>query len=309
MRIHRLNEIEPISFGAANMFNAVRSMVRLVMRGYGDQQTKNVFEKKITRQRLIHLEEDFRELGRALAFLDPRETNSASRTFDQGNFFSYHGNGDEYLTAYETSEILSILLSGGRAQLNEIYADLGSRKCLLPEIDIFGKNFVSEDCFYQTLRERLNLYTNHIPKMQEFLSHLSPKDFAEAYRGLMSVSYVKSHQAGKLESTEIRSFCVVLDFIESLMSIYDVNNDMLLTENEVASATPRFSAFITKVSPLGDFLVEDIFLYLAFKGEKPAAEKWDSLTAFVLARNTIGIGETNKLNLIKLLGVLNNESK
>lgn len=310
IQIQHRNEEEPITFAAANMFNTVRTMTRLLMRGYGDRQTKNLFDKTITRERLIHLEEDFREFGRAVGFLDKRETGAASRTFDQGNFFAYHGNGDEALTAVESAEILSLLLSGGRGQLKEFYAELEKRSCLLDELDIFNRNYVREDCFYQSLREQLHLYTSHVPGMRRFLSGLSDKQFAEVYKGLMAVAYVKSHKPGKLESAEIRSFGVVLNFIESLMAVYDQDNNMLLSESEILAAVPRFNRFIIKASPLGDFLVEDIFLYLAFTGEKPEPKKdWAKMTAFLAKRHTVGLGETDKFKLIKVLSVLHNESK
>lgn len=311
MRIVHLNEIESLPFTGSNMMNAVRSYVRLALRGYGGK------DRKMTRQGLIDLESHFRDFGRALGFLDPREKNSASRTFDQGNFFSYHGNGDDYLDFTETYEILSELISGGRSQIDQIYADLAQRnqqdkKCFRDELDIFNRQYVNEDCFYEAFKKNHSVYLSHLPGMVRFLNSLNEDQFHDTYNALMSIAYYKGNDKveGRLEFTELRTLSVVLNFIETLMVVYDRNNDMLLSEAEVMAAAPRFKDFIAKVSPLKDFLVEDIFLYLVFTGEKPTLADGLKVTGFLAKRYSgYGIGTTGKYNLIQLLSVLNNESK
>jgi len=312
VQIQYLNEIEPLTFKGANMINAVRSYTRLALRGYGNKNEKTNFKKKMTREGMIHLEEDFREFGRALAFLDPREKNSASRTFDQGNFFSFHGNGDEYLDATEAYEILSLLISGGRTQINMIFDDLQRRNCMLPEKDIFNKNYIQEDCFYRAFKENYKSYIDSLPGMVKFLSSLNDQQFAQTYQALMSIAYLKEkEQQGRVEFTEIRSLQCILNFIESLMVTYDRNHNMLLSEAEVVKAAPRFKSFVAKASPLGNFLSEDIFLYLVFTGKKPTVQDSLDVMAFLAKRNMspAGLGETGRFNLIQLLSVLHNESK
>lgn len=313
IQIASLNEIQELPFTGANMINAVRTYTRLALRGYGDKNERSIFDRKMSRRGLIYLEEDFREFGRALTFLDEREKNPASRTFDQGNFFTFHGNGDDFLDATETYEILSVLISGGRTQINQIYADLENRRCLLPQKDpVFKRPYVDEACFYQAFKANYKTYLDHAPGMVKFLSTLNEKQFSDTYKALMSIAYLKEKtQHGRVEFSELRTLQCVLNYVETLMVVYDRNQDMLLTEGEVLLAAPRFKSFIAKASPLGNFLVEDIFLYLVFTGKKPTtvADGLD-VAAFLAKRySPLGIGTTGKYNLIQLLSVLNNESK
>ncbi|MEZ0392066.1 MAG: hypothetical protein ACAH59_07630 [Pseudobdellovibrionaceae bacterium] len=309
VRINYGNENEALPFVGANMINAVRTMVRLAHRGYGDSQAKFAFDKKISRQRLIDLVEDFRDLGLALSFLDPREANSASRTFDQGNYFAFHGNGDEALNSLETYELLSVLISGGRAQLTELHQDLKQRGCWLDEKDVFNRNFVSEECFERALRQNMDQYLSHVPGMLKFLKSLSKEKYVETYRALMSIAYTKQHRAGILDTAELRTLGVVLSFIESLMVVYDLDRNLMMSEREVEASFPRFESCIVRMSPMGDFLAEDIFMYLVFNGRKPGLKDAFDLTGFVTKRHTIGLSDVGKYNLMQVLSILNHEFK
>lgn len=322
LKIHISSFIEkqPLSFTGANMINAVRSYTRLALRGYGDREAKFSFDKKITRQRLVHLEEDFRELGRAMAILDPREKDSASRTFDQGNFFTYHGDGDSYLDARETYEVLSMLISGGRTQVNELFHDLEARRCMLSERDVFNKNYVNENCFIQALRENYKTYFDNLPGMVQFFSGLNEAEFEKTYKALMYIAAVPGkEQNGRVEFAEIRNLQCVLNFIESLMAVYDKDRNSLLSEAEVEAAAPRFKSFIIKeigerhpiagkFSLVGEALHENVFMFMVFYGKVPEAGKGD-LYKIGIARNSPfkDLGSVNRQHLIQLLSVLKNE--
>ena len=121
----------------------------------------------------------------------------------------------------------------------------------------------------------------------------------------MIVAYNDWHQKGMLEQSEARSLMVVTHYMESLMVVYDTNKDSALDEEELLKALPRFEKFIAKISPAGNWFVEDIFLFMIYKGEKPGIV---SLTKFKYERSQ-GLGKATRLNLIKVLGLLKSESK
>lgn len=88
------------------------------------------------------------------------------------------------------------------------------------------------------------------------------------------------------------------------MLVFDTNHDSVMSEQEVLGAMPRFRDFIVKMSPLGNWFVDDIFLFMIYKGEKPTAMKMPGF----LCRKT-GLGTVNRLNLVRVLGLLKSQAK
>jgi len=291
---------EAYPFGGATLMNSTRSYVRLAMMGYGDHQKVSLFENKISEQRFKDLEEDFREFGRQIRFLDPRQKDPATRTFKEGNFFAYDGNGDDWLSSTELFELLNLMISGGRTQVNEIYVDLDKERCLLNDRDVFNKPIVREGCFWRVFRQNIARYFDHLPGMAKFLAGLSDKEFNLFYANIMAVSRLDTHISGQIEYAEIRTITTALDYLESLMLVYDKNADGRLSEAELITAIPRFRAFIEKLSPLRTWLVEDIFLCMVYGGKKPGMA---DLAAFKFKRMT-DLGDVGRLDLLKVMGVL-----
>lgn len=301
-------EFAPFSFAGANLMNFIYSITRLTLRGYGEPQTASVFSNRISQLGLIQFEKDFRELGQRIGFLDPRNTSAAAQTFIETNSFAFHGNGDQWISAIEIFEELNLLVSGGRMQVEAIMTDLEKRKCLISDLDIFGRKWINETCFVSVFRENWQDYFDNMISMGSFIAELNEKDFSQFYDHLKVVSQLAApyHQEGRLEYTEIRNMTAVLHYIEALMAVYDKDLNGLLSKKEAILAVPRFSMLIKSVSPLGDFFVEDIFLYLVYKGRKPTGIK--DLISFKFERLR-GLGEVDRLSLIKVLGVLKNDMK
>jgi hypothetical protein len=299
------NDIARTSFSGMLQLNAVKSAVRLVFRGYGDHSSAAVFDTQLSEAGMVRFEEDFRDFGRAIGLLDPRQVKPAERTFKEGNFFSYHGNGDQNLSATEFYEQVNMLLTGGSVVVGQIFHDLQAQKCLLPEKDIFGHPLAQEDCFLRVFRKNIKVYLHHLPWMAQYLSHLSEADFYRAYQLLLKVGRLPTARPHQLEWVEIRTITTVLQYVESIYTIYDTDKDQRLSADEVRAATPRFADFITHISPLKDHMVQDIFLYLVFKGEKPSGLM--DLLAFK-AKSMTGLPKVDRMNLFQVIGVLKTQA-
>ena len=120
-----------VPFVGLNMLNAVRTLARFALRGYGDKDNMQIFKRRISKKRMSDVEENFREFGRAIGFFDPDKTTAGKDTFDQANLLVFHSNGDAWVDSRELTEVLSFLISGGKTMLSEIYQDLDRRGCLL----------------------------------------------------------------------------------------------------------------------------------------------------------------------------------
>lgn len=293
-------QIAPVYFESMSMTNATRSITRLTLRGYGSHRNQHLHESSISEQRLIHLEEDFREFGRAIGLLDARQPSPAARTFKEGNFFTFDGNGDKWLTYNETFQLVNVLFSGGSNIVGEILKDLGTKGCLLNEVDIFGKPIALEACFKVNFRKESAKYFDNMLWMTKMIQEFSPSEYEEFYVALMKLSRLPETAASKIEYAEIRTAATILQYVESLFIIYDLNRDQILSEEEVERAFPRFKQFILEMAE-SDSLTEDIFMFLIYNGRAP-----EGVTEVLMfkAKRLMGLGDVNKLQLLKVLSVL-----
>ncbi|MGZ5279609.1 MAG: hypothetical protein ACXWC9_06695, partial [Pseudobdellovibrionaceae bacterium] len=297
---------EPVLFKAANMLNAIRTLSRFALKGYGDKETTTVFKRKISKQRMIDLEQNFREFGRAVGFFDPDKITAGKETFDQANLLVYHSNGDAWVDSREMVEVLSFLISGGQTLLVEIYQGLDKNRCLLQELDAFHRPWVEESCFLRSLRSDVGVYFNNLPEAVKFLNSLSDAQFLEAYKALMKVSVGPRHRPGQLDSGEVRSIATILHFVEAIVVMYDSNRNKALSVDEVLAAFPRFKDVIKeqalKENFLAGFVLDDIFLFMVYNGKKPTGA-WDITT--IITEKAFGrLGDVDKLMIYKLLGVM-----
>ncbi len=296
----------PVSFSGMSLMNGERTLARFAMKGYGDRLNQSAFKKRISMKRMIDLEENFREFGRAVGFFDPDKTSAGKETFDQANLLVYHSNGDQWVDGTELTELLGFLISGGQFSLNQIYDDLKTRNCLLSgDPDVFDKPWVDEKCFIAAFRQQTSVYFDNIPQMAKYLNALTDSQFAQAYQYLLKVSQGPRHRPGQLDSGEIRTMSTILHFVEGIVVMYDRNRNTVLSVAELNQAFPRFKALISeaalKENLLAGFVLDDIFLYLVYNSQKPGTI---DLGEFIIQKNLGNLGEVDKLRILKLLGVM-----
>ena len=288
------------SFQGLNLMNAVRFLTRAVQRGYGQGTDPNVFKLQLSEPSLVYLEDDFHEIGQMVGFLDPRSKKPAERTFKEANFFTFHGDGNDWMTGLETFEELNFMISGGGAVINEIMESARAAGCQTGQLDPLGKPYMKADCYEKVLRANFTRFFEGLPLMSQEIAAMNETQWQTFYGSLMTLSAVEPKALGLVEFAEARTSAVVLHYVEGLMMMYDRDYNNKLTEAEVTAVAPRFRAFIQNISPLGGFLVDDIFLCLVYKGKKPSA--WD-LTKFMIEKST-GLGDVGRLQLVNVLAIL-----
>lgn len=297
---------QAVPFAGMLKANIMRTVARLVLRGYGTHESNNVFANTLSEERLVHLEEDFREFGRTIGLLDARTKDPAKRTFKEASFFTFSGNGDDKLTSAEIYELLNLLFSGGSYIANEVHHDLaGVPYCDMHRLDPWGKEVLREACFNALLRRHMNKYLSNLPLQNKAFEGMSEKDYNAMYAALRLVAKFPESPQDEIEFTEMRTVTSVLQYVEALVTVYDKNADGKLSEKEILGAMPRFEGFIASMSPLKDWFVEDIFLYLLYEGKKPDGA--GDLLSFK-AKRLSGLRELNRLDIIKVIGVLKKET-
>ena len=303
------------SFQGLSWMNLLRTMTRFVQRGYGEGNSLNVWDLKISKDNLVFLENDFHELGMEVKLLDPRSKNPAARTFQESNFFTYSGNGDDYLTGQELLEELSLMTSGGSVITSEIMNVATYKKgpnelgfCEIGKTDILAKPIMRADCVEKIIKDNFDSYFEGLPGMVSLVREIKARDaknnhdyeWKKFYRSLMGIAEVPGKTPDTTEYAEIRTAVVVLHYVESLMMVYDTNRNGHLDQQELLKASPRFGGFIAKMSPLGGYLLDDVFLCIVYKGKKPG---FTDMAGFMLEK-PFGLGEVGRLELVNVLAVL-----
>lgn len=307
-----IKKTDPVSFTGMSEVNLFRSLTRMVLRGYGvASNNDDVFDYKLRQTDLERLEYDFRDFGRAIHFLDPRNPNPGGRTFQEASFFTPHGKGADTLSGEEIFEELNILVSAGGQTANAIYDRIvQDPSCKTPDLDVFGKFWLRQDCTMAVMRNNFSEFFASVPGLLAMHYETIKDGTRDAFdRNLLDLARLPDNTKKRPDLIgfgEIRTMATVLYYIEMLRLVYDENGDGKLSLAEVKKAQPRFYSFISAlikqekipwyVSSWKTVGVEDIFPCLVFEQKKPGV-------ACVLwgpdGGEQIGLPE-----LLKVLGVL-----
>jgi hypothetical protein len=271
-----------------------KMFARLLMIGYGSKyQVMNLSANSISEYNMYLWYSEFKALFVDLKSFDPRTSNGGSAFFKVANLFTHAGNGDTQMSFKELHENLSILLSGGQ-NFTDIYTDLGNVKCLLPELDIFDKNWAIENCFETLLDENYKRYYSHLPHLVMYLDGLAPSARKAYFHKIVNVSRISSSTEGiQVESSDIHGMNSVLYFIEELFVVNDTDRNGKFSEAEIRAAYPKFKSVATEfaetsskeqldkftswegdVAGFGCFSREDLiresFIFLTYNGRLPS---------------------------------------
>lgn len=247
------------SFHNLSMMNALRSVVRLLFRGYAVAAgERGGWDASITRDELQAAFVDFRALGVDLGMLDrrvesdPSMMRTGSQVFTQGNLFTYSSNGmsgpDEEpnsLNVAETMEVLAFIQSG--ASMARALHEEFSRRCKVGRIDENnGLRMLERDCVRRELMDVVGANVPNMPGLKSYLISATPETFTEFADVLMEMSCPlrPGMDPQWLEPGQLTTLAVSLHYAEAIMTRYDLDRDGLLTNSEMEAAVPIFRGFI-----------------------------------------------------------------
>lgn len=249
-------------------------MVRGFMLGYGDHA--DPVRARFREQDLVQWYADFKKFGIAIKAFDPRSDNSGARSFKEASFFTYAGNGDEFVVFDEMFEFTSFLFAGGLGNVNALqdYLESAQSGCALREQDIFGYPWLQESCVYDRLRTGFSEIFDNLPGMSKAVQEMSDQEWFAFMSDWMSASRTSSPTGGKIETADLRTGVMILYYVESLFTMYDTNKDGVLDVPEIRAGSPRFISFIKELSPIKqDWFVREAFVAMVLTGKKP--DGWD----------------------------------
>ncbi len=306
----------------------VKFYARELLIGWGNaSETRLVANATLTEANLVKWYDEFKSIGIELKVFDPRAINTGSKSFKEANLFTYSADGNERMGFFETVQYLNILSSGGSQTLSEIQTGLTKAGCNTTEIDLFNKPWNNEACAIKDLKLNNKNYFNNLPYLVGFLSRLNDKQFLEFYEQAMETSRINPLTKGKLETADIRTFIILLHYVEAMFAEFDVDRNWTFSANEVRWSYPRFKSFATDfakqtsadqismfnldiVKLAGYYcysqqdLIQESFIFLVFNGSTPGITDLNIAPCFTSRPLIDFSGEVDRKALIKTFKIL-----
>ena len=306
-----------VNFYSLTVLNSLRTFVRLMEMGYGlkKNQQDDVWDRVMTKATIQKWDNDFEAFGQGIHFLDPRQNNSVSRFYNDSIFFTFSSLGSPTINAQQTLELISLMLSGGKAVADQVMLKLKKDHCLTAKKDpSFQQPMVDQKCFEQSFKNNFSGLFYNLPNLVSEV-HANRMSLDTVLGLLETIAKENIKPAGLIEYGEIRTMGGVLDYLEALMAVYDSNHDQFLTQEELLVAYPRFKNIVSTVSPLKDWFNEDAFLYVVYRGKMPSTSTISSgfssaadFASFVVERR-LGLPKVSRMNLLRVIAVLKANSK
>lgn len=301
-------------------WNLIRGVIRMMLRGYGSKTSAELFQNTIRVEGLTQWYSDFQEFGIEIKAFDPRNGNTGARSFKEANFFTFHGDGNTVMTATETFEFVSLLVSGGMVSANGLRNEMMNQGCGLGRLDVFGYPLLNETCFKAQLRSLIAKEFGNLPELVKEVRAMNDSAWNDFYANLMVSARVSAANGGVVETADLRTAVMILHYTESLMTVYDKNGNGRLDAGELALAAPRFQEFMLSASPKfvsifakffpkkGSALVADFFSYLVYRGKKPEPPFFDYAVIFQSEKKRGSLGEVSRARIVRVFKILKDEA-
>lgn len=252
-----------VDFHHLSMMNLLRSLSKLIFRGYSeDQSLRYGWKAGVRKEEMQAFYKDFREFGVKLKFFDPRNCKTGERSFIEGNLFTYGADGysenegseKSLLTMSELMEFFAFLYSGG-SMGKEVYEELKT-KCSIDTVgdergnstpkDVQGNLKLNRSCVSQWLPTVIMGHIDHLPGLKRYLANLSNEERTRFALNQLETAFSPNSLADWVENSELAMVAVIMQYAEAVMTRYDRDGDGLLSKAEALEALPVFEGYIKK---------------------------------------------------------------
>lgn len=261
------NRNEHIDRFNLTVYNALRSLAGLAIKGYASQPTLG-----LARQELQNLYMDIRDLMIAWRLADPREFKTGMRAYLEGNLFTYAANGNDYLEVGELIQLMAFLKTGG--QVGNVIYDQILPHCQDITLDIHGRNSLLRGCVEKYLAKNLATMTQNMPGFTKFFNDLHINSREQYVKDLLSAVYSRHSVPELVESSDILSLAAVLQYEEAVFTRYNRDMNNVLSGKELDEAFNTFSWLMKNMAAatcknLSDKQVRLVFDYILRYQEIP----------------------------------------
>lgn len=228
--------------------NAIRALVRVIVRGYAHDKARAQKISGITEAEAQEFYLDLRDLAIDLGLADSRVYTAGTRSFMEATLFTSAGNGDEFMSVREGVEFFQTGISGGNVAAT-LHRDLETANCGTGEVDYSGYLKFHAECTRAFINQNFEKYFANLPGMVRFMHDVrrNESELKEFVVTLEEASRAGGHGEHSYEISDLRALVPVLYYAESLFVQFDRDGGGVLDTQEVWAAFPRFRDFIRKL--------------------------------------------------------------
>lgn len=270
--------------------NIFRSCFRLLIRYRSNFDRIKSFPG-VTEDELNTAYNALKPLGVDLDLMDKFNDDAGRRSFMEANHFTFSGNGmrvaDELdnsnlMNYTETVEFFALLWSGGKIR-DHLYDALLSickeRGYEQGPKDQFFKHTLSRNCFQEVLFTADDfLALDHMPGMKQYIQTLSKEMRRKLAVILESISKGDRSDPEYIGFNELTTVAGVLQYVEVLMTSFDLNANGVLSAFEIMRSYSRFHNFLSDQiekqtgSRKDSSMVKSIFVFLLDEFRMPTTQ-------------------------------------
>lgn len=301
------NDAALYSYNSVSLVNLYRVATEFILNAYSKEKYKDIAKVDLGQADLDRFVFDVVPLLVELGILSEFKESYGKSRLSEANLFAGRSNGDSALSYFEGIDYISMLGSGfvrdGKMK--------GSEGLLACPNSLKGKTkWVNADCAFQ-------YYLNHFEGFIVGLSDLEQiyqnknESQRQAYVNLVFSAAGVLPVGGEVKWGDLSLVANVIQYVEMIMSRFDVNADGYLSNQESRRAYPLFKQLLASLSPVdGDKFLRALFTYMLAEGKAPETGK-EKRSIFKKAY--FGDGEffvkADRSQLLKILAVIQEKKK
>lgn len=218
--------------------NGVRSLLRLLILGYAEDESRRQDARGLSRDELATLAEDIFPLAVDIGLFSPEDPNIWERIFIESDLFMPRSNGDEIVNLVEGAEYFAFVLSGIKA--GENFLDLVPPECRQSS----GKEErVLTSCYREILSLKRSEVLDHLPRLVDFSLQLNSKQWDSlveyletAVRGPDGAS-----EAIPIKTSDIKELLVLAQYLETFFLRFNKDGAIWhISREEALAAFPIY---------------------------------------------------------------------
>ncbi len=259
--------------------NLSRAMSRLAIRSFAKDLTRI---NKYIGLSLSEVQDNFVNLKSVfvgLGWLEERDNAFGESRFRDSNLFTPHGNGDQFASYPELTDLIGMIVSGLNIN-SSLKVDL-SADCLGNVKDPKDETLVKLDCAIQSYKKAFSTQMQATPEFLKFLKTAKTNDELDAF--MMNVfkasGYVFNSQK-MVRWGDLSMAPHVVQYIEMLMARFDKNKDGAITTAEALRAYSLFKGLLLEFAKediengsLNEKDLPAIFCFMLVYGKPPETSK------------------------------------
>lgn len=250
------------------VLNSMRSISRLLIGAYAQDYKRIESGVGLTIDELDKLFKDVLYVGVELDMLDPNKLNFAKSRFIEGNLFTPHSNGDDFLSFTELSDLATMIYSG--TQVNTPIIERAKKECQIKSASRFSATQVPVPCLLQIYRRDLPEVFDSAPDLVSFEAGLSAEQYQKLMLNFLDAAGADNVSTGWITVSDAGLLPHVMQYAEALMQNYDKDRSGTLSKEEGLDAFPVFQQMIQKMSGFdNDRINRGVFTYMLKFGHAP----------------------------------------